>query len=57
MMSSVQLQVFRIGYLIRTSGFFVPEKEFDYWIGRYLFETNGLSNRDAGFIDGKMVFY
>ena len=36
----------------------VPEKEFDYWMGRYLFELRIISNRNRqyGIIDGKMIF-
>lgn len=37
----------------------VPEKEYDYWIGRYFYESSNLSGseRAAGFIDSKLVFY
>lgn len=37
----------------------IPEKEFDYWMGKYFFMKYELTDsaRSAGFIDAKLVFY
>lgn len=50
-----ELKAYLAGKGIR---FPVPEKEFNYWMGRYYYEVQRLEYwRQAGFIEGKLVFY